>query len=369
MATPSATAPFPSINRARDYQALAKARLDPAIWQYLQEGSGDISVQDNQDAFATFRLLPRPLRYLQGGHTRLELFGQKLAHPLLLAPISYQRLFHADGECATAMAASAQGGQLLVSSLASQPFDAIAQAYAAEAVNKVQTDNPPQRPWFQLYWQGNRERTARLLRRVTSADFSAIVFTIDAPIKRATLQLPADISAVNLENYPTPVPSNPEQSQVFDGWMAQAPTWEDVTWLRQQTPLPLLLKGVLHPDDAEHALTLDCGGIIVSSHGGRVLDGAPASLDVLPDIVQRIGGRMPILFDSGIRSGRDAFIALALGATAVLIGRPYIWGLSVGGALGVAHIIRLLRDELEMTMALTGCAQLSDIGHHCLIAR
>ncbi|HQN46740.1 MAG TPA: alpha-hydroxy acid oxidase, partial [Rugosibacter sp.] len=211
--------------------------------------------------------------------------------------------------------------------------------------------------------------TARLLRRVTSADFSAIVFTIDAPIKRATLQLPADISAVNLENYPTPVPSNPEQSQVFDGWMAQAPTWEDVTWLRQQTPLPLLLKGVLHPDDAEHALTLECGGIIVSSHGGRVLDGAPASLDVLPDIVQCIGGRMPILFDSGIRSGRDAFIALALGATAVLIGRPYIWGLSVGGALGVAHVIRLLRDELEMTMALTGCAQLSDIGHHCLIAR
>lgn len=366
MAIPSAATPFTSISRARDYQALAEARLDPSIWRYLQEGSGDTSAQDNQDAFTTFRLMPRPLRNLQGGHTRLALFGQKLAHPLLLAPISYQRLFHADGECATAMATSAQGGQLMVSSLASQPFDAIADAYAAEVVNTAQTDNPPQCPWFQLYWQGNRERTSQLLRRITSADFSAIVFTIDAPIKRATLQLPADINAVNLENHPLPKTANPAQSQVFDGWMAQAPTWEDVTWLRGQTSLPLLLKGILHPDDAERALTFGCDGIIVSSHGGRVLDGAPASLEVLPTIVQRIAGRLPILFDSGIRSGRDAFIALALGATAVLIGRPYIWGLSVDGALGVAHVIRLLRDELEMTMALTGCARLSDISHHCL---
>ncbi|MDO9272259.1 MAG: alpha-hydroxy acid oxidase [Rugosibacter sp.] len=369
MAAPAGQTSLPLIDRACDYQPLAEARLDPGIWHYLQAGSSDASVTDTQNAFSTLRVIPRPLRNVQGGHTRLTLYGQELAHPLLLAPVSYQRLFHADGECASAMAASAQGSQMLVSSLASQPFEAIAQAYAAEANNEFQTDNPAQRPWFQLYWQGNRERTARLLRRVTSAGFSAIAFTIDAPIKRATLQLPADISAVNLENYPLPKPANPAQSQVFDGWMAQAPTWDDVAWLRQQTPLPLLLKGILHPDDAEHALALGCDGIVVSSHGGRVLDGAPTSLEVLPDIVQRIDGRMPILFDSGIRSGRDAFIALALGATAVLVGRPYLWGLTVGGALGVAHVIRLLRDELEMTMALTGCAQLGDIGRHCLIAR
>ncbi len=369
MAAPASQTSLPPIDCARDYLPLAEARLDPAIWHYLQAGSSDALVTDAQNAFSTIRLIPRPLRHVQGGHTRLTLYGQELAHPLLLAPVSYQRLFHADGECASAMATSAQGGQMLVSSLASQPFEAIAQAYAAEAGHDSQTDNPVQRPWFQLYWQGNRERTARLLCRVTSADFSAIAFTIDAPIKRATLQLPADISAVNLENYPPPKPANPAQSQVFDGWMAQAPTWDDVAWLRQQTPLPLLLKGILHPDDAEHALALGCDGIVVSSHGGRVLDGAPTSLEVLPDIVQRINGRIPILFDSGIRSGRDAFIALALGATAVLVGRPYLWGLTVGGALGVAHIIRLLRDELEMTMALTGCARLGDIGRHCLIAR
>lgn len=369
MAASAGQTSLPLIDRACDYLPLAEARLDPDIWHYLQAGSSDASVTDTQNAFSAIRVIPRPLRNVQGGHTRLTLYGQELAHPLLLAPVSYQRLFHAEGECASAMAASAQGGQMLVSSLASQPFEAIAQAYAAEAANEIQTDNPAQRPWFQLYWQGNRERTARLLRRVTSADFSAIAFTIDAPIKRATLQLPADISAVNLENYPLPKPANPAQSQVFDGWMAQAPTWDDVAWLRQQTPLPLLLKGILHPDDAEHALALGCDGIVVSSHGGRVLDGAPTSLEVLPDIVQRINGRMPILFDSGIRSGHDAFIALALGATAVLVGRPYLWGLTVGGALGVAHVIRLLRDELEMTMALTGCAQLGDIGRHCLIAR
>lgn len=365
MTAPSSPTPLPPIDRARDYLPLAEACLGPSIWHYLQAGSSDASVTDKQNAFTTIRLIPRPLRNVQGGHTRLTLYGQELAHPLLLAPVSYQRLFHADGECASAMAASAQGGQMLVSSLASQPFAAIARASSTENL-----DDPGfQLPWFQLYWQGERKRTARLLQRAAATGFSVVVLTVDAPIKRASLQLPDDVAAVNLENHPPPAPPSQAQSMVFDGWMKQAPTWDDVAWLRQQTQLPLLLKGILHPDDAEHVLALGCDGIVVSSHGGRVLDGAPTSLDVLPDIVQRIDGRMPILFDSGIRSGRDAFIALALGATAVLVGRPYLWGLTVGGALGVAHVIRLLRDELEMTMALTGCAQLGDIGHHCLIAR
>lgn len=366
MAQPGLPPAAPPIERASDYQALARARLDPAIWQHVQ--AGDNATHDDVAAFADYRLLPRPLRDLRGGHTRLTLFGQPLAHPLLLAPVSYQRLFHADGECASAMAAAAQGGQLLVSTLASQPFEAIAAAYAATAQPAGDGGQPP-RPWFQLYWQGDRGRTLRLLRRLASADFSAIVLTVDAPIKRSTLQLPPGIAAVNLEAELAPTPIDSTQSQVFDGWLGQAPTWDDVAWLREQTTLPLLLKGILHADDAERALALGCDGIVVSSHGGRVLDGAPASLRQLPAIVQRIGGRAPVLFDSGIRSGGEAFIALALGATAVLIGRPYLWGLAVGGGLGVAHVIRLLRDELEMTMALTGCARLADIGPHCLVAR
>lgn len=348
-----------AIERLCDYLPLARARLGEPLWRYLQEGSSDQAIDANARALAAVRLWPRPLRDLSGGHTRLQLYGQQLDHPILLAPIAYQRLFHADGECASALAATAQGGQMLVSSLASQPFAQIAKAGHGEQG----------RPWFQLYWQGNRERTLRLLQRASAAGFSVVVLTIDAPIKRSSLQLPNGVSAVNLDAVAPPEPVDPALSRVFDGWMKQAPTWNDVTWLRQQTKLPLLLKGITHPDDADQALNLGCDGIIVSNHGGRVLDGAPASIDLLPAISARIAGRMPILFDSGIRSGHDLFIALALGATAVLIGRPFIWGLACNGALGVAHAVRLLRDELEMTMALTGCARLSEIGPHCLADR
>ncbi|BBP01304.1 alpha-hydroxy acid oxidase [Sulfuriferula nivalis] len=331
------------------YQSRARSLLDPAIWQYLEHGaSEEISLRANRTAFNNWDIPTRPLTNVNGGHTRQTLYGQELAHPILLAPIAYQRLFHEQGESASALAACAQGGQLLVSSLASQPLEYIAETSDSNL-------------WFQLYWQGERERTLRLLRRAEAAGYCAIVFTIDAPVKQATLVLPAHIHSVNLESIPPYSAIKSDQSQVFDGWMAHAPTWDDVSWLRQQTQLPLILKGIIHPDDADTALKLGCDGIIVSNHGGRVLDGTPASLTMLPIISQRIAGQIPILFDSGIRNGRDIFKALALGASAVLIGRPYIWGLASAGAMGVAHILRLMRDELEMTMALSGCATLSDI--------
>jgi 4-hydroxymandelate oxidase len=339
-------------DKVRGYLPLAEARLTAPIRHYLQDGDDG----DNQRALAAVRLLPRPLRDLRGGHTRLTLCGQSLEHPILLAPVAYQRLFHAEGETASAMAAVAQGGQCLISSLASQSFGTIADAGKSTA---------GQGPWFQLYWQGDRPRTLRLLQRAVAAGCSAVVLTVDAPIKVATLPLPDGISAVNLEPAVTPQPVT-GGSAVFDGWMAQAPTWDDFTWLRLQTTLPLLIKGILHPDDAARALDAGCNGIVVSNHGGRVIHGTPASIDALPHIVKRVAGCVPVLFDSGIRHGRDVFVALARGATAVLIGRPYIWGLAASGAMGVAHVIRLLRDELEMTMALTGCAHLGDINPSCL---
>lgn len=341
-----------AIENVRGYLPLAEARLTPPIRRYLQDGDDG----NNDRALAAIRLLPRPLRDMRGGHTRLTLCGQSLEHPILLAPVAYQQLFHADGETASAMAAAAQGGQWLVSSLASQPFQTIVDA--GKSPNGYG-------PWFQLYWQGDRPRTLHLLQRAVTAGCSAVVLTVDAPIKVATLPLPDGISAVNLEPSVAPPPV-PGGSAVFDGWMAQAPTWNDLAWLRLQTELPLLIKGILHPDDAGRALDAGCNGIVVSNHGGRVIHGTPASLDVLPHIVRRAAGRVPILFDSGIRHGRDVFVALAHGATAVLIGRPYIWGLAANGAMGVAHVIRLLRDELEMTMALTGCAHLADIDRSCL---
>lgn len=334
----------------REYQPAAQQRLPAEVWRYLADGDS----AGNERALAQVGLMPRPLRDVRGGHTRLTLFGQELDHPLLLAPIAYQRLFHPDGEAASAMAASAQGGQFIISSLASLPFAEIARAAA----------QPPQRaPWFQLYWQADRARTQRLLQRARDAGCAAIVVTVDAPVKLASLQLPSHVNAVNLEQA-TFNAAGP--STVFDGWMAQAPTWDDIAWLRQQTSLPLIIKGILHPDDAEQAIATGCDGIVVSNHGGRVLRGAPQSLRALQQVAARVARRVPVLFDSGIRDGRDAFVALAHGATAILIGRPYIWGLAAQGALGVAHVIRLMRDELEMTMALTGCAQLADIGAACL---
>ena len=339
---------LPSLDRAADYQGLAQARLDPAVWQYLHDGDS----VGNERALTEVRLMPRPLSTVAGGHTRLNLFGQELAHPFLLAPVAYQRLFHADGEQASAMAAAAQGGQHVISSLASMAVADIVQAGRQSEGHA---------PWFQLYWQQSRQRTLQLLRKAEAAGCTVIVFTVDAPVKLATMCLPTGIQAVNLEA-PASVRELPaDGSLVFDGWMAQAPGWADVAWLREQTRLPLLIKGVLHPDDAMRALDLGCDGVVVSNHGGRVLDGAALSLQALPRIVAQVAGRAPVLFDSGIRSGRDAFVALAHGAQAVLLGRPFVWGLASHGAMGVAHVIRLVRDELEMTMALTGCATLADI--------
>jgi len=345
-----------AVKEARDFRPLALARLSQPVWSYLQGGDGG----ENQRAFAAARLTPRPLCDVRGGHTRLTLFGQALDHPILLAPVAYQRLFHTGGETASAMAAAAQGGQFIVSTLASQRFETIVQAGR---------DGGGCEPWFQLYWQGDRARTLDVLQHATAAGCSAVVLTVDAPIKLATFTLPPDVGAVNLGPSAATPPVAPGYSAVFNGWMEQAPTWSDLDWLRSQTALPLLVKGILHPDDAEHAVAGGCDGIIVSGHGGRVFAGAPASLDTLPGIAQRIGGRVPVLLDSGIRSGRDVFVALACGATAVLIGRPYVWGLAAHGPMGVAQVIRLLRDDLEMTMALAGCATLSAIGQAALADR
>lgn len=343
----------PTCQSIVEYQAKAQQQLPPDIWHYLDSGSGAGKTrQDNETAFNSIRLMPRPLADVRGGHTRVELFGQTLAHPFLLAPVAYQRLFHLHGEVGSAMAAHAQQAMMIVSSLASQSLTDIAATGAA--------------CWFQLYWQSGREATLRLLRKAEDAGAKAIVFTVDAPVKQATLALPDGIRAVNLDAEPQLPDLSDAQSVVFDQWMAVAPRWEDLDWLRAQTRLPLLVKGLLHADDAARAIAAGCDGLVVSNHGGRVLDGTPVALEVLRQFRAQLGPQMPLLFDSGIRSGSDAFKAIALGANAVLVGRPVIWGLATSGPLGVAHVLRLLRDELEMTMALCGCAGISAIAGSCV---
>lgn len=331
------------------YADSARSALPAEIWNYLEAGSGaGHTRRDNEAILDETTLKPRPLADVRGGHTHIELFGRTLAHPLLLSPIAYQRLFHPQGETGVAMAAAAQETPLIVSSLASQPLEEIAAAGADL--------------WFQLYWQADRERTLRLLRRAEDAGAQAIVFTVDAPVKQATLALPPGITAVNLEPAPLP-PLAAGASAVFGQWMAVAPRWDDLDWLRGQTRLPLLVKGLLHTDDALRALASGCDGLVVSNHGGRIIDGTPTALDALQEFRQTLAPSVPLLFDSGIRSGQHAFKAIAAGAQAVLVGRPYAWGLAAAGPMGVAHVIRLLRDELEMTMALMGCPTIASIAN------
>lgn len=334
-----------------DYAQQAQGKLPESVWHYLQSdaGMGQQSAV-NAQGWQSLKLLPRPLSVLTSPSTSCAMFNEVWAHPIMLAPVAYQRLFHADAEIGTAVASSAQQGQMMVSSLASQPLEII--------ISQAQ-----QPLWFQLYWQGDRARTLALLQKAIAAGYSAIVFTVDAPVKQAVIDLPAGISAVNLPKPLNPKPLQPGQSQVFDGWMVQAPTWEDVDWLRQQVTTPLLLKGLMHVDDVRHAVSLGCDGVVVSNHGGRVLDGTPAVASVLPQIASVLNGQCKLIVDSGIRSGQDVFKALALGADAVCIGRPYIWGLVSEGALGVAKVVRWMRDELEMTMALTGVSNLDKIKH------
>lgn len=327
----------------------AQTKLPANIWHYLQSDAGSgTQLPVNEAGWQANKLMPRPLQVLQTPNTHCALFGEQWAHPVMLAPVAYQKLFHADGEIGTAIACNAQQGQMMVSSLASQPVD--------EIVKQAQ-----QPLWFQLYWQGDRARTAVLLQKALAAGVCAIVFTVDAPVKQALIDLPAGISAVNLAQPLAMQPIQPGQSQVFDGWMTQAPTWGDVAWLRQQVKIPLLIKGLMHVADAKRAVELGCEGIVVSNHGGRVLDGTPSAAAVLPEIAAAVDGQCKILVDSGIRSGQDVFKALAMGADAVCIGRPYVWGLAAEGAMGVAKVIRTLRDELEMTMALTGVSNLAEI--------
>lgn len=345
-----------------DHEQHARQRLDDNAWSYFSGGAADeITLRSNRSAWEALPLWPRVLRPLAGGHTRVPLLGRTLAHPILLAPIAFQRLAHPDGELALAYAAAALGAGVVLSTQASVSLEAVASA--------VHPD-PGRGPlWFQLYLQPDRGFTRALVQRAEAAGYEALVLTVDAPTsgardreRRSGFRLPPGIGPVNLAGMQPPAPPRlaAGQSALFDGLLHHAPTWEDIAWLRSVTRLPVLLKGVLHPADARQAVDAGAAGLIVSNHGGRTLDTAPATATALPRVVQAVGGAVPVLVDGGIRRGTDVLKAMALGASAVLVGRPAVWGLANAGAAGVAHVLRLLRDELEIAMALTGCATLAD---------
>lgn len=349
----------PSIATIGDYETAARERVAPDAFAYLDGGASDeTTLRDNISAFGRIKLRSRILRDLEGGHCRVELFGQTLDFPVLLAPVAYQRLAHPDGEIASAMGAAAARAGMVLSSESSTEMEAV----AAQA---------PDLFWFQLYIQPDRDFTLRLVRRAEEAGCKALVVTVDAPIsglrpreQRAGFRLPPGVEAVNLRG----ARSLARQESRVGGpvllggpLLAAAPTWRDIAWLRSHTNLPLLVKGVTNREDAQQAIGEGVDGVVASNHGGRVLDGQPAALDILPEVVDAVGARVPVLFDGGVRSGADVFKAIALGAKAVLVGRAYMYGLAAAGAVGVSHVLHMLRAELEATMTLTGCRNLSEI--------
>lgn len=341
-----------------DYEQYAAQRLPPAIFDYIAGGSGnETTLRRNRAALEAISLYHRLLVDCRHGSTQLTLLGQTFRHPLLLAPVAFQTLVHPDGELATVHAADAMDTCMVCSTLSSYTLEDIAaQSHGHH--------------WFQLYFQPQREHTLDLVRRAEAAGFKALVITLDTSIqsashraRRSGFVMPDHVRPANLAHYPAPAPVTltRDQSLVFQGMMSEAPCWQDLEWLISQTTLPVIIKGIAHPADARQILTLGIQGLIVSNHGGRALDQVPASIEMLPAIRDAVGSDYPVLLDGGIRSGYDAFKALALGANAVLIGRPQMYALAVAGALGVAHMLKLMREELEMCMALAGCPTLQDI--------
>lgn len=347
---------------ASDYQRIGRQALDPALNAFLEGGAGEeLTCRANRAALDALHVHNRILAPLADGHTRTRLFGQDQAHPILLAPLALQGLYHREGERASAQAAEATDTCLVLSTLSSIPMEEVAACGGPR--------------WFQLYFQPRREDTLRLVRRAEAAGYQALMVTVDTPVipmspraQRLGFQLPDHVRPVHLENC-EPARARPigaGESLIFQGLMADAPSWRDLDWLVTQTDLPVIIKGVSHPDDAAACLDHGAAGIAVSTHGGRSLDGLPGAVQLLPAIRDRLGPQATILFDSGIRSGRDAFIALAMGANAVMVGRLQAYALAAGGALGVGHMLKLLCEELELTMALAGCARLEDINPACL---
>lgn len=336
-----------------DLEALARQRLDPAAWAYFAGGAADEhTLRANVAAWAALHLRPRVLRRLNEPRLNVRLLGQDWPTPVLVAPMAHQRLAHPHAERGMAMAAAAQGVGMVLSTLSSDPLEAVAEAVRQE---------PGRGPlWFQLYGLKDRGWWLELVRRAEVAGFEALVLTVDAPLngvrdreRQAGFRLPAGLQAESL-----PVSASPAG---LAGLLAQAPDWDDVAWLRSQTRLPLLLKGITHPQDAAQALSLGVAGLVVSNHGGRVLDTLPPSAQLLTQVAQVVQGRCLLLVDGGLRRGTDIVKALALGADAVLVGRPVLWGLAAQGASGAAQAVRWLLDECLATLALCGLDELDQL--------
>ncbi len=380
----------------------ARSMMTAEAFAYIAGGSGvETTMAENRAAFDRWRIVPRMLRDVEVRDTSVELFGHTYPSPFLLAPIGVLEMAHRDADIAVARAAAAEGVPMIFSNQGSRSMEDCASAMA---------DAPR---WFQLYWSRSRELVASLVSRAEKSRCQAIVVTLDTTLlgwrprdldlaylpflrgkgiaqytsdpvfmrlllervedseldqdRRITLTTLKNLYQM-LENYPAPMIEGLKSGkalaavrQFLNIFSNPALTWDDLSFLREHTKLPILLKGVLHPDDAKLAVEAGMDGIIVSNHGGRQVDGSVATLDALPGVVEAVGGTIPVLMDSGIRTGADIFKALALGASAVLLGRPWVYGLAAAGEEGVREVLRNYQADFDLTMGLSGCRNVGEI--------
>jgi 4-hydroxymandelate oxidase len=345
-----------------DYTRLAPAHMSKMAWEYINGGAVDeLTERWNHEAYEHIRLRPRNLVDVSRLDTRVKLFGREMPFPILLAPTAYHKLAHPEGELATVRGANASGATMVLSTYSTTSLEEVAAAAKGPL-------------WFQLYVQPDRDFTRALVHRAEAAGYQALAVTVDAPVlglryreQRTKFTLPPGMERANLKGLATAKGGQrPGENEIYSATLDPKVTWKDIEWLRSLTKMPVLLKGVLNGDDAGRAVDAGVSGIIVSNHGGRNLDTVPATIEALPEVVAKVAGRIPVLVDGGIRRGTDVLKALATGASAVLIGRPYVYGLAVGGADGVAHVVNILRREFEAAMALAGRTSLADIDRSVL---
>ncbi|MGV3487179.1 MAG: lactate 2-monooxygenase [Tuberibacillus sp.] len=371
------TMPNPNPHRLpvifEEWEKRAREVLEDGPFYYVAGGAGgERTMRANLDAFNRWKIVPRMLRDVEDRDTTVELFGSTYSFPVLHAPIGVQSIIHPDGELASARACASMGVPYIASSASTVPMEVIA---------KEMGDAPR---WFQLYWSKDPDVTASFLQRAEASGYSAIVVTLDTPmmawreydLKNVYLPFligegvgnyftdPAFCSKLSKSPKEDPLSATMYWAQVFGN---AGLTWDDITFLRQKTKLPILLKGILHPDDAKKAVEYGADGIIVSNHGGRQVDGAIGALEALPKVCEIVDNQIPVLMDSGIRRGADIIKAIALGAKAVLVGRPCMYGLAVAGEKGVKEVLQNLLADMDITMALAGEKSVKEIDKSIII--
>jgi isopentenyl diphosphate isomerase/L-lactate dehydrogenase-like FMN-dependent dehydrogenase len=343
-----------------ELEDLARAKVPRPAFDYIAGGADDeVSLHRNREAYGKWALRPRVLVDVSSCDTSTTVLGQPVSMPILVAPTAFHGLVHPDGELGTARGAAAAGTLMVVSAIATRTMEEIASSIAAPR-------------WFQLYVWKDREVTAELVKRATRSGYRAICLTVDTPLlgrrekdERNAFTLPPGIGIANVRPAGLDGMPDSQHGSAFAKYVKEmldpAVTWRDLAWLRSLTSLPIVVKGIMTMEDAKLAVENGIDGIVVSNHGGRQLDSTPATLDVLPEIVDAVRGRVEVYMDGGIRRGTDVLKAIALGARAVLVGRSPLWGLALGGAEGVRAVLDHLRKEFELAMALSGRSSLGQI--------